>query len=62
MQIEAFRKCLKNKCIRKEKTMSFVTNPVQQMTIDDSTFHLTDRERKLLINHGLSRLLKIFSR
>ena len=42
--------------------MSFVTNLVQQMTIDDSTFHLTDRERKLLINHGLSRLLKIFSR
>ena len=28
--------------------MSFVTNPVQQMTIDDSTFHLTDRERKAL--------------
>ena len=28
--------------------MSFVTNPVQQMTIDDSTFHLIDRERKAL--------------
>lgn len=28
--------------------MSFVINPVQQMTIDDSTFHLTDRERKAL--------------
>ena len=28
--------------------MSFVTNPVQQMTLDDSTYHLTDRERKAL--------------
>ena len=28
--------------------MSFVTNPAQQMTLDDSTYHLTDRERKAL--------------
>lgn len=28
--------------------MSFVTNPAQQMTIDDSIFHLTNRERKAL--------------
>lgn len=30
--------------------MSFVTNPAQQMTLDDSIFHLTDRERKALNN------------
>ena len=28
--------------------MSFVTNPSQQLTFDDSTYHLTDRERKAL--------------
>ena len=28
--------------------MSFVTNPAQQMTLDDSLFQLTDRERKAL--------------
>ena len=28
--------------------MSFVTNPSQQMTLNDSTFHLTSRERKAL--------------
>lgn len=28
--------------------MSFFTNPAQQMTLDDSTYHLTDRERKAL--------------
>ena len=28
--------------------MSFFTNPSQQMTFDDSTYHLTDRERKAL--------------
>lgn len=28
--------------------MSFITNPVQQMTLDDSTFHLTSRELKAL--------------
>ena len=28
--------------------MSFVTNSAQQMTFDDSTYHLTDRERKAL--------------
>lgn len=28
--------------------MSFITNPVQQMTLDDSTFHLTQRELKAL--------------
>lgn len=28
--------------------MSFVTNPAQQMTIADSIFHLTNRERKAL--------------
>ncbi len=30
--------------------MSFITNPVQQMILDDSTstFHLTSRERKAL--------------
>lgn len=30
--------------------MSFVTNPSQQMRLDDSTFHLTQRERKTLEN------------
>lgn len=28
--------------------MSFFTNPVQQMSLNDSTFHLTERERKAL--------------
>ena len=28
--------------------MSFVTNPSQQMSIDDSVFHLTEREKKAL--------------
>ena len=28
--------------------MSFFTNPAQQMTLDDSTFHLTGREQKAL--------------
>ena len=28
--------------------MSFVTNPVQQMALNDSTYHLTVRERKAL--------------
>ena len=28
--------------------MSFFTNPSQQMTLDDSTYHLTDRERNAL--------------
>ena len=28
--------------------MSFRTNPVQQMVLDDSTFHLTSRELKAL--------------
>lgn len=28
--------------------MSFFTNPAQQLTLDDSTFHLTARERKAL--------------
>lgn len=30
--------------------MSFVTNPSQQMTLDDSTLHLTKREQKALEN------------
>lgn len=30
--------------------MSFFTNPAQQMSFDDSTFHLTDRERRTLEN------------
>ena len=30
--------------------MSFSTNPVQQMTLDDSLFSLTARERKALEN------------
>ena len=30
--------------------MSFFTNPSQQLCLDDSTFHLTDRERKTLEN------------
>lgn len=30
--------------------MSFFTNPAQQMTLDDATFHLTARERKTLEN------------
>ena len=28
--------------------MSFFTNPAQQMTLDDSTYHLTEREQKAL--------------
>ena len=28
--------------------MSFFTNPSQQMTLDDSTYHLTVREQKAL--------------
>ncbi len=30
--------------------MSFFTNPAQQMTLNDATFHLTERERKTLEN------------
>ena len=30
------------------KSMSFFTNPSQQMTLDDSTYHLTKREQKAL--------------
>ena len=33
-----------------ETLMSFVTNPSQQMTLDDSIFHLTEREKKALDN------------
>ena len=38
--------------------MAFVTNATQQITLMDSTFNLTEREKRLLENHGQKRLLR----
>lgn len=50
-------------CIRKGAIpMSFITNPVQQMTLDDSTFHLTSRELKALEKSWAKPFAEKFSR
>lgn len=40
--------------------MAFVANNNQQINLKDSTFNLTEREKKFLKNPGQKRLLKRF--
>lgn len=39
---------IKNESHKRSCRMSFVTNPCQQLSLDDSTYQLTDRERRFL--------------
>ena len=41
--------------------MSFVKNECQQLTLEDSMFSLTARERRMLEDPGQNRLLKKYS-
>lgn len=41
--------------------MSFVKNDNQQLTVLDSTFNLTEREKRMLENHGQNFCRQSFS-